>query len=303
MNHVVLILGRHGADDHYLGGRFRRAGGTARKSLTIPFRMGRDTVHLFELIEPGRLRQAVPAQRIFPDFTTRYQLSALRFAKTVEERGGRNFNAEARADEALDREYSRLYDATIRSDLAFFKEPTYARFLDLSRDEVAFGRFREDLMISNIEHFTSRGHDVIARLGRVHSRVRRLDGQGLEVTTHIGSGNFFPTQVLYRKTVMGIPATAEDRQRGYVDQVVRTVPTWSPGSTLPHKEIVFSLQGDALREVVERFETLVTRQGSLPKGKELLGILNEASATASPPALTHGSSRSRVRALASLRRS
>ncbi len=274
MSHVLLILGRHGANDHYLGGRFRPAGTAGRRNRTPPFRVDRDTVHLFELVEYDQCRQPVPAQRIFPEFTTRYQLSALSFAKAIEERGGRNFNAEARPDEDLDRRYSQLCDVAKRSDHAFFKQPTCASFRDFKRDDIAFGRFREDLMISNIEHFASRGYNVVARLGRIHSRVRRLDGQGFRVTTQIGSGSFFPAQVLYRKAVLGLRVTEEDWQRSYVDQLLRTVPMW--GSALPPKKVVFSLQGDVLREVVERFESLVMETGSLPSGKDLLGILTEA---------------------------
>lgn len=269
---IQLLLGRHAGRDHYLGGRYKRPG-RARPQCSLAFSLGEGTIHLFEHIAPSQFREPVPAVRILPRFSTRYDLTALAFARRVEAAGGRNYNAESRPTAAADREYAELWEAALRADLAFFKRPTWDAYLPLAAAEERFGALRENLIEDNVEHFASRGHDVVARLGRLHSRVRRIAGRGFVVRTRIGGGTFFPEQVLKRRALFGLEVREEDRMRGYIDRLLRIVPAWKPGLGLPPQEVLLSLRGEALAAVHERFDTAARASSSLPELRDLLRIL------------------------------
>jgi len=275
MGTIHLLLGRHGAVDHYLGGRYQRPD-RVRAPRPLAFPLSGRTVHLFELITPSQPREPVPARRIFPSFSTRYEVTALAFAERVEAAGGRNYNSESRPSASRDREYAALSEAALRADLAFFKRPTYGCYLDLVGVEERFTALREQLIEENLEHFASQGHDVVARLGRIHSQVRRISRRGFVTHTHIGLGSFFPEQVLKRKEVFGIPVGEDDRRRGYVDRLLRLLPIWEAGLHLPSHQSILALSGEKLAAVCERFESAVVASGALPRLRELLAILEEA---------------------------
>jgi hypothetical protein len=272
---IHLLFGRHGARDHYLGGRYRPLGRGGRPG-RLAFALGGSTVHLFERITPSQLREPVPGGAIFPDTATRYRLSAVAFALRVEAAGGRSYNAESRPSAALDREYARLRDAALTADRTFFQRPTYAAYLALAAAEGRFGALRQDLIEANLEHFAAQGHDVVARLGRVHSRARRLARRGLVVRARIGAGSFFPEQALKRRALFGLAVREEDRRRGYVDRLLRTVPAWEAGPDLPTHRRLFSLAGEHLAAVVRHFDAAAGAARSLPTLRELRRILDEA---------------------------
>ena len=273
MGIIHLLLGRHGPSDHYLGGRFywpdRR-----RRSGALAFPLSGRTVHLFEHITPSQRCEPVPAQRIFPSFSTRYELTALGFAREVTAAGGRSFNAESRPTAELDDRYAGLYEAAQVADLAFFKHPTYARYLTVVEVDEELGALREDLIEANVEHFASTGHDVVARLGRIHSRVQRLRRRGFDLRTRNGSGSFFPEQILKRKSILGLTVCEEDRLRGYADRLLRVVPNWY-GRPLPPTGFLVALSREELESVRDRFEAAVQAARSLPDLRKLLAILTE----------------------------
>jgi hypothetical protein len=268
-----LLLGRHGANDHYLGGRYHRAGRPARAPAWLAFPLGDRTIHLFELIVPSQRREPVPAQRIFQSFSTRYELTALFFARRVERRGGKSYNAESRPSAELDERYGELQQAALGADLAFFKKPTYERYLALAEAEASFGELRESLIEGNIEHFARGGHEVVARLGRLHSRARRLGSRGIAVAAHIGAGSFFAEQVMKRRLLFGLEVSEPDRMRAYVDRLLRLVPIWNPALQLPPRRAILALAGDDLARVHAGFEAAVAGARALPEYGDLLAIL------------------------------
>jgi len=272
-----LLLGRHAPNDHYLGGRFYRPAHGQRTVRGLSFALGAHTVHLFEALAAAQRRVPVPARALFPRFTTRYELTALAFAQRVESAGGVNYNAESRPTARLDRRYAELYTAAQRADLAFFKRPVYAVYRRVVVEEERFSRLRERLIAANVEHFTARGCDVIVRLGRMHSAVRRAAALGGRVTTQIGAGSFFPEQVLKRKLAFGLPVCEEDRMRAYVDRLLRLLPLWEAGAALPPPGLLFALAGPALAAVRDRCEAAVVESGTLPPLRRLAHILAEAS--------------------------
>jgi hypothetical protein len=274
MSVVQLLLGRHGPGDHYLGGRFRRPD-HRRRPYTLAFPLSNLTIHLFEHVTPSQRRDPVSAQRIFPSFSTRYEITALVFSRAVEAAGGRTFNAESRPTAELDERYADLYEAAQVADLAFFKRPTYAQYLALVEVEAELGALREDLIEANVEHFASAGHDVVVRLGRIHSRVQRLGRRGFQIRTRNGSGSFFPEQILKRKAVFGLEVREEDRLRAYVDRLLRIVPIWDGRSSLPAHGFLLALSNEELESIRDRFEAAVRATRSLPGIRELLDILAE----------------------------
>jgi hypothetical protein len=275
MRTIQHLHGRPGAKDHDLGGRYVRRG-RARGPRRLAFPLSDGTVHLFELITPSQLREPVPARRIFPSFSTRYDLTALLFAQQVEKQGGRNYNAESRPSAEADREYAGLQAAALDADLAFFKRPAWDRYLAVAAAEERFGALRESLIEENLGHFASEGNDVVARLGRLHSRVRRLGRRGFVVRTRIGAGPFFPEQILKRRAIFGLRTEEEDRMRGYVDRFLRIVPSWRPGFELPSRERLLALAGRELAAVHERFDALARSSRTLPELRDLLDILRKA---------------------------
>ncbi|HEY0512827.1 MAG TPA: hypothetical protein VGH73_13035 [Thermoanaerobaculia bacterium] len=272
---IQLLLGRHGSKDHYLGGRYRPAG-RPRRSQRLAFPLGEGTIHLFEFITPSQLREPVPARRIFPSYSSRYDLTALVFAQQVEKYGGQNYNAESRPSAAVDGEYARLHAAAMEADLAFFKRPTYECYLAVAAVEERFGALREGLIEENLEHFASQGHDVVARLGRLHSRVRRLARRGFRVRTRIGTGSFFPEQILKRRAIFGLPVSEEDRMRGYVDRFLRIMPVWEWRLELPSRRRLLALQGAELEAVHRGFDAAARASRALPELRDLLRIIEEA---------------------------
>jgi hypothetical protein len=272
---IQLLFGRHGPQDHYLGGRYRQDE-RPQRCRRLAFPLSERTVHLFELITPSQLREPVPAHRMFPSFSTRYHLTALRFAQRVQACGGTSFNAESRTSGEQDRLYAELRNSAACADLAFFKEPTYEGYVSVVEAEERFGALRQELIEANLEHFASCGHDVVARLGRIHSRARRLARSGFRVRTQIGSGSFFPEQVLKRRAMFGLALREEDRMRAYVDRFLRIVPAWDRGSELPPRELLLSLQGGQLAAVQERFDAAARAPRPLPELRDLLKILEEA---------------------------
>jgi hypothetical protein len=272
---IQLLLGRHGGGDHYLGGCYRSPGCPPRpRSLAFP--LSEKTVHLFERLTPSQLREPVPPRRLFPAFSTRYQRTAFLFAQRVEAAGGRSYNVESRPSDEVDRCYAELHEAALRADLAFFKRPTYEGYAAVTEAEERFGALRESLIESNLEHFAALGHDVVARLGRVHSRARRMARRGFAVRTRIGAGGFFPEQVLKRRAIFGLRVREEDRIRGYLDRFLRIVPAWERGLSLPPRAFLLSLRGEPLAAACQRFDA-AARVRSLPELKELLRILQEVS--------------------------
>jgi hypothetical protein len=268
-----LLLGRHGANDHYLGGRYHRADRPPRAPAWLAFPLSDRTIHLFELILPSQRREPVPARRIFQSFSTRYELTALFFARRVERRGGKSYNAESRHSAELDERYEELQQAALGADLAFFKKPTYERYLDLAGAEASFGELRESLIEDNIEHFALGGHDVVARLGRIHSRARRLGSRGIAVKSHIGAGSFFAEQVMKRRLLFGLEVSEPDRMRAYIDRLLRLVPIWNPALQLPPRRAILALAGDDLARVHARFQAAVAAARALPDYRNLLAIL------------------------------
>lgn len=270
---IQLLLGRHGPEDHYLGGRYYPPDRARRRPGTLAFRLSERTIHLFERTVPRQLLEPVPAQSLFPELSSRYERTAVAFARRVEQAGGRSYNAESRPTDEVDRHYAELGDAAQRADLAFFKRPTYAAYLALALLEDELGALREDLIEANVRHFASEGLDVVARLGRSHSRVRRLGRHGFVVRTRIGPGSFFPEQVLKRRAIFGLEVREEDRMRGYVDRLLRVVPIWSRDLKLPPHRVLLSLRGEELASVRDCFEDAVHASRSLPGARDLLGIL------------------------------
>lgn len=271
---IQLLLGRHGPHDHYLGGRYLRPQ-PARRPRILAFPLSGETVHLFESIVPSQLREPVPANRILDSFASRYGRTALAFAQRVEAAGGKNYNAESRPTPEADREYEELRDAALRADLAFFKRPVWERYHPLAEAEERFGALRESLIEANLEHFAARGSNVVARLGRVHSRARRIARRGFPVRTQIGVGVFFPEQVLKRRAVFGLAAREEDRMRAYVDRLLRLLPAWEPRLELPPRRRLLALQGERLAVVHQRFDAAAREARSLPELRDLLRILRE----------------------------
>src|SRR4029077_16327314 len=88
--------------------------------------------------------------------------------------GGRSYNVESRPSPEVDQRYAELHDAALQADLAFFRRPTWEVCLATAEVEERFNALRESLIEENVGHFAALGHDVVARLGRIHSRVRRL---------------------------------------------------------------------------------------------------------------------------------
>jgi hypothetical protein len=292
-----LLLGRHGPNDHYLGGRYRRAGRAPRQPRALAFPLGPATIHLFEFIARSQRREPVAPGRIFPSFSSRYELTALAFARCVESAGGKSYNAESRPSAALDRQYAELHDAAMQADLAFFKLPLYTRYLALIDAEDQFGSLRQGLIEGNVTHFTSYHRDVVARLGRVHSRVRRLARQGVVVVTRIGAGSFFPEQVLKRRSAFGLPVREEDRMRGYIDRLLRLAPLWDPALELPSHALVLSLAGAQLDAVRAGFEAAAEASRALPHGRDLLRILGKTTGRRALAAASRGDPRfARLRA-------
>ena len=273
---IQLLLGRHAARDHYLGGRYRRP--ERRRARHLAFPLSERTIHLFELITPSQLREPVPARSILPGFSSRYDLTAAAFARRVEAAGGKCYNAESRPDEATDRLYAELREAATRADLAFFKRPTYDGYQPLAEVEERFSTLRENLIEANLEHFASRGHDVVARLGRIHSRARRIARRGFVVRTQTCAGAFFPEQVLKRRAALGLEVREEDRMRGYIDRFLRIVPAWEPDVKLPPQERLLALSAERVVAVCERFDAAARACRSLPELRDLLRILEETAA-------------------------
>ncbi len=274
MSAIQLLLGRHGPGDHYLGGRFFRPD-RHRRPRALVFPLSDRTIHLFEHSTPSQRREPVPAQRIFPSFSTRYEVTALVFSRAVEAAGGRSFNVESRPTAELDDRYAGLHEAAQVADLAFFKRPTYEQYLALVKVDEELATLREDLIEANVEHFAAAGHDVIVRLGRIHSRVQRLGRRGFHMRTRNGPGSFFPEQILKRKATFGIEVREEDRLRGYADRLLRIVPIWDGRSKLPPHGLLLALSRKELESVRDGFEAAVRASRSLPGIRELLAILAE----------------------------
>jgi hypothetical protein len=271
---IQLLLGRHGARDHYLGGRYRSPDHGLRPR-SLAFSLSARTIHLFERLTPSQLQVPVPPRHLFPYISTRYEVSAVAFAQRVEAAGGKSYNVESRPSGEMDQHYAELHAAAQRADLAFFKRPTYEGYLAVAEVEERFGALRESLIEASLEHFAGRGHDVVARLGRIHSRARRIARRGFAVRTRIGAGCFFPEQVLKRRAAFGLEVREEDRSRGYIDRFLRMVPSWEAGLALPPRERLLSLQGEELAAVHRRFDALARASRSLPELRDLLQVLAE----------------------------
>lgn len=272
---ILLLLGRHAPQDHYLGGRYV-AKGRRRQPKTVPFALSPKTIHLFEMLRPSQLAEPVPPERIFDSFQTRYQLTALAFARRVAEAGGESFNAESRHEPAVDRTYRALYAAAQEADLAFFELPTRERYCELRRAELEFTALREELMRCNLRHFHLRGADVVARLGRMHSGVRLVARDGLPVAAHIGAGSFFAEQVLVRRALFSRPISAADEARAYVDRLLRMAPLWQGAGELPAPRALLRLTAKGSCALAERTEALVSEHGGLPTAEAVLALLSEA---------------------------
>lgn len=287
---IHLLLGRHGPRDHYLGGRYKSpARGRSSRSLAFP--LTERTIHLFELITSSQLREPVPPGRIFSRISSHYDRTALAFARDVEGAGGKSYNAESRPSARMDRHYASLREEALAADLAFFKRPSFDRYLALAGIEARFGALREDLIAANLEHFASRGYDVVARLGRVHSTVRRISRSGFVVRTHIGAGSFFPEQVLKRRVLLGLDVREEDRERGYIDRFLRIVPAWEPDLGIPSHEFLLSLRGETLAAVHRRFDARARASRSLPDLRDLVRILEEDAGYRPPARISGGDPR------------
>lgn len=271
---IQLLLGRHGARDHYLGGRYRSPD-RGRRPRSLAFPLSERTVHLFERLTPSQLQVPVPPRHLFPRISTRYEVSATAFAQRVEAAGGKSYNVESRPSREMDRHYAELHAAAQRADLAFFKRPTWEGYLAVAGAEERFGALRESLIEANLEHFAARGHDVVARLGRIHSRARRIARRGFAVRTRIGAGCFFPEQVLKRRAIFGLEVREEDRRRGYVDRFLRIVPAWGRRTPLPSRDFLLGLRGERLAAVHQRFDAAARASRSLPELRDLLRILEE----------------------------
>lgn len=274
MGTIQLLLGRHGPGDHYLGGRFRRRD-RPRRSPSLAFPLGPETIHLFEFLTPSQLREPVIPRRMFPNIGSRYEITAVGFAQKVEVAGGKTFNAESRPSAEMDARYAALHEAAQQADLKFFKRPLYEVFLAVSEVEEEFMTLRENLIEANLEHFASQGHNVVARLGRIHSAVRRLARRGFVVRTQTGAGSFFPEQILKRRAAFGLGIREEDRMRAYADRFLRIVPSWHRGFELPPHERLLALRGRDLESVAQRFDEAARASRSLPELRDLLAILDE----------------------------
>jgi hypothetical protein len=275
MGTIQLLLGRHGGRDHYLGGRYRSPD-RPRRARSLAFPLSGRTVHLFERLTPSQLREPVLPRHLFPAVSTRYEKTAVLFAHQVEKAGGRSYNAESRPSPEADRLYAELHAAALRADLDYFRRPTWETYLATAEIEARFAALREGLIEESLEHFAARGHDVVARLGRMHSRARRLARRGLAVRARTGAGSFFPEQVLKRRVLFGLPVREEDRMRAYVDRFLRIVPAWGPGASMPSRRSLFSLRGERLAAVRERFDAVARASRSLPELADLLRILEAA---------------------------
>ncbi|HET7042449.1 MAG TPA: hypothetical protein VFI13_10535 [Gemmatimonadales bacterium] len=217
----------------------------------------------------------VPPRQLFPVLSTRYERTAALFAYQVEVAGGKSYNAESRPSPEADRLYAELHAAALRADLALFRRPSWEVYLATTEVEARFGALRESLIEENLEHFAALGHDVVARLGRMHSRARRLARRGLAVRVRTGAGSFFPEQVLKRRALFGLPVREEDRMRAYVDRFLRIVPAWGRGVAMPPRRFLLSLRGERLAAVHERFDAAARASRSLPELADLLRILEE----------------------------
>jgi len=271
--HIHLLLGRHGGEDHYLGGRYRPRNRPAPSALQLPFPLDGRTVHLFEFVEHGQSSEPVAAERIFPAITNRYQATALAFARRVVAGGGENRNLEGRDDPTVDARYSELYRQAQQADLLFFKRPSFEIYRQIHPAEVEFQRFREERMLENLHRFTTAGKNVVARFGRVHSRVRHLAARGHAVTAHIGAGPFYAEQALNRRLLFDLPADEEVWRRAWLDRLLRTAPHWRPDSGLPEPEQILALAGTRLDQVFTRVATAVEGGERLPEGAELRSLL------------------------------
>jgi len=276
---IQLLLGRHGGRDHYLGGRYRSPD-RPRGVRSLAFPLSARTVHLFERLTPSQLRVPVPPRHLFPVLLTRYERTAALFAHQVESAGGKTYNAESRPSPEADRLYAELHDAALRADLDLFRRPTWEAYLATAEVEARFGALRESLIEDNMAHFAALGHDVVARLGRMHSRARRLARRGLAVHARTGAGSFFPEQVLKRRALFGLPIREEDRMRAYVDRFLRLVPAWGAnggrGPALPPRTALLALRGERLATLCERFDAAARASRSLPELADLLRILEAA---------------------------
>src|SRR4029077_8117632 len=190
--------------------------------------------------------------------------------------GGRSYNVESRPSPEVDQRYAELHDAALQADLAFFRRPTWEVYLATAEVEERFNALRESLIEENVGHFAALGHEVVARLGRIHSRVRRLAHRGLAVRTRTGTGSFFPEQVLKRRALFGLAVREEDRLRAYIDRFLRIVPAWEPEAALPSRRFLLSLCGEELAAVQARFDAAARSSRSLPELGDLLRILEEA---------------------------
>jgi hypothetical protein len=275
MGTIHLLLGRHGGRDHYLGGRYRSPD-RPRRPRSLAFPLSGRTVHLFERLNPSQLRVPVPPRDLFPLFATRYERTAALFARQVEVAGGKSYNVESRPSPAADRLYAELHAAALRADLELFRHPAWGTYLATAEVETRFGALRESLIEENLAHFAALGHDVVARLGRMHSRARRLARRGLIVRARTGAGSFFPEQVLKRRSLFGLAVREEDRMRAYVDRFLRIVPAWGPRVALPPRRFLLELRGEGLAAVHERFDAAARASRSLPELADLLRILTEA---------------------------
>jgi hypothetical protein len=275
MGTIQLLLGRHGGRDHYLGGRYRSPDRPHRpRSLAFP--LSERTTHLFERLTPSQLRVPVPPRHLFPFLFTRYEKTAALFAHQVEKAGGRSYNAESRPSPEADQCYAALHAEALRADLELFRQPTWEAYLATAEVEIRFGALREDLIEENVKHFAALGHDVVVRLGRMHSRTRRLARRGLAVRARTGAGCFFPEQVLKRRALFGLPVGEEDRMRAYADRLLRIVPAWGGGAVLPPRRFLLGLRGERLAAVRERFDAAARASRSLPELADLLRILEES---------------------------
>lgn len=275
MGTIHLLLGRHGGRDHYLGGRYHPPD-RPRRARSLAFPLSGRTVHLFERLTPSQLRVPVPARELFPVFSTRYERTAALFAHQVELAGGKSYNVESRPSPAADRLYAELHAAALRADLELFRRPTWEAYLATAEVEARFATLRESLIEESLAHFAGLGHDVVARLGRMHSRARRLARRGLTVRIRTGAGSFFPEQVLKRRVLFGLTVREEDRMRAYVDRLLRLVPAWAPRATLPPRRLLLSLRGERLAAIHERFDAAARASRSLPGLADLLRILEGA---------------------------
>jgi len=201
-------------------------------------------------------------------------------AATAVSLGGKSYNAESRPSPEADQLYAELHDAALRADLDLFRRPTWEAYLATAEVEARFAALRERLIEESLAHFAALGHDVVARLGRMHSRARRLARRGLAVRVRTGAGSFFPEQVLKRRALFDLPIREEDRMRAYVDRFLRLVPAWGAnggrGPAMPPRRVLQALRGERLATVCERFDAAARASRSLPELADLLRLLEAA---------------------------